>query len=143
MALLDAHAPSLLRLSALHGAQRLLLLSQRRLELRVLIVPLEAVSGQLGLRGREDGLAEALDAEFAHERQPRRREEHLLPDGRRVRHVGDGDEAVGGVGPAAEDYVGGFIVFEEGGEEGEVVAEGGGGGGDCGAGEELFGGDGG
>jgi len=142
VALLDAHAPALLRLGALHSPQRLLLLGQGRLELRVLVVLPEALGRQLRLRGREDGLAEALDAQLPHERQPCGREQHLLAYGRRVGDVGDGDEAVGGVGPAAQDYVGGLIVFKEGREEGEVVEEGGGGG-DCGAGEELFGGNGG
>jgi hypothetical protein len=77
----------------------------------MLIMPFKPLSRQFLLRRRKDRLAEALDTEFAHERQARGCEEHFLSDGRGVGDVGDGDKAVGGGGEAPEDYVEGFVVF--------------------------------
>ena len=70
------------------------------------IMILEALRRQLLLRRSENRLAEALDAQLAHERQARGPEERLLPHGRGIGDVRDGDEGrrvAGGVPP--EDYV--------------------------------------
>lgn len=132
-----------LLLRAFHLAQTLLLLRQRRVQRRVRIVLLKPSARQLLGRRREDGLPEVFRPQLAHERQPRRGEQHLLPHGRRVGHVGDGDQGRGGV-VAPEDDVEGLFLFDVRGQEGvDVGGEGGagGGGGQGLDGLELFVGD--
>ena len=107
----------------LHTLQRALLLGQRRPHLAVRIVLAPALGAQLRHRCREMRLAEALGAQLAGERQARRGEQHLLAYGRRVRHVGDGDEAIGRAIMPAQDQVRGFGGCKEGVELREVVEE--------------------
>lgn len=102
-----------------------LLLSQRRLELLVLVVLVEALGGELVAGGGVDGLAEVLTAQLADQGQPRRGEQHLLPDLGRVRDVADGDEPRRRV-VALEEEVERLRVGEGGEDEGvDVVGEGG------------------
>lgn len=121
--------PPLLRLLPLHLPQTNLLLRERGFQRGMPIMPLEALNTQLLFLGRENGLPEPFDAEFADERQARGREEHLLAHGRGIRDVGYGDEGRGvGGGVAAEEDVEGLFWGEVRGEKGEVGVEGGGGG---------------
>lgn len=120
---------ALLGLGPLDALEAPLLLGQRRLELLVLVVLLEALGRDLLLGRGEDGLAEVLAAQLAHEREPRRREKHLLADlgdVRDVRHRREpGDRGV----PLEEDVHG--VGVGQGGEDelGDVLGEGGRGGG--------------
>ena len=115
-----------LLLSPLHLAKTLLLLRQRRVQLRVGIMLLKSLAGQLLGGGREDGLAEVFGPELADQRQARRGEQHLLPHGSGVGDVGDGDQRGRGV-IAAENDVESFFLLDVRGQEGvDVGGEGGG-----------------
>lgn len=126
---------TLLGLGLLDPLQAPLALRQRRLQLLVLVMAREPSRRQLVLGRSEDGLAEVLPSQLAHERQPRRGEEHLLADFGGVGNVGDGDELGHGVVALEEDVE--RVGIGEGGDEegGDVLVEGGGRGG-C---EELAG----
>lgn len=91
--LTHARASAGLGLGPLHLTQRPLLLGQGRVQAGVLIVSGETGGGQLVGGSGENGLAEVLGPELAHERQARRREEHLLAHLGGIGNVGDGDEA--------------------------------------------------
>lgn len=122
-----AGAPGALNcLGLLYALEAPLLLGQGRLELLVLVVLLEALRGELVAGGGVDGLAEVLAAQLAHQGQPGRGEQHLLPDLGRVRDVADGDEPRRRV-VALEKKVERLRVGEGGEDEGvDVVGEGGG-----------------
>lgn len=87
MDLTHARARTGLGFGLLDLAQGPLLFGQGGVHLGVLVVLVKAGGGQLVGHGGEDGVAEVLGAQLAHERQPRRREQHLLPHLGRVRHV--------------------------------------------------------
>jgi hypothetical protein len=92
----------------------------------VLVVPLEALRGELVPGGGVDGVSEVLAAQLAHQGQPGRGEQHLLPDLGDVRDVADGDEPRRGV-VALEEEVEGLGICEGWGDEGgDIVGEGGG-----------------
>ena len=73
------------------------------------VVGLEPSRAHLRGLGSKDGLAEVLRTELAHQRQARRRKQHLLAYGGGIWDVCHGEEERGGV-VAAEDEVDGAIV---------------------------------
>lgn len=111
-----------LGLGALDLAEGALLLGEGRLELGVAVVLGEALGAQLLGRGGEDGLAEVLGPQLAHQRQPRRREQHLLADLGRVGHVRDGDEPRRVRVPLQQD-VEGLGGLQVRGQRGQVARE--------------------
>lgn len=104
-------------LRALHFAQALFLLGQRRVQRGVGIVLVETGGGQLGGCRRKDGFPEVLRSQLAHKSQACRGEEHLLAHGGCVGNVGHGHEGRGFSVPS-QNNVERFIGFDVGGEEG-------------------------
>lgn len=128
MALPRRSAAALSGLGLLDALQTLLLLGQGRGQAGMGLVLGPAVSGEFLLGGDEKGLAEALDAELADERQARGGEEHLLAHGGRVGDVGDGDVGVGVAGGGIvelQEDVGGGGRGQQRVQGGEVGGEGG------------------
>lgn len=124
MALPGGGTAALDSLGLLDAPQVLLLFGKRGRELRVRLMPLPALRGQLGLCGDEDGLPEPLDAQLANQSQARGGEEHFLAHGGRVRDIGHRYVAIRGLAVEFEEDVGGGGGGEEGLEVVEVRGEG-------------------
>lgn len=90
------------------------------------VVLLEALLTQLLGQRDEDGLSEVLRSQLANKCQPCGGEQHLLANGCRVWHKGDGEELGSGVEPTEND-VEGDIGLDVRLQAGEVVFKGGGG----------------
>jgi hypothetical protein len=104
----------------------------------------QALESQLVGGAAQDGLGEVVGTEGAHERQPCRGEQRLVPHMAGVGDPGDGDERGRGVrgGGRAEEGVARLVVREDRGQRGEVRGEVVGGAGDRLERDQRFGADG-